>query len=174
MSPKKTSFPKQDIRVLLLEGISQTAVDVFRAAGYSQIELHAKSLPEDELKARIAEAHIVGIRSRTHLSADVLANAKRLIAVGCFCIGTNQVDLEAAELAGIPVFNAPYSNTRSVAELVIAEAILLLRGIPQKNAQCHRGGWSSRPPAATKRAARCSASLVTGTSAPRLACWPNR
>ncbi len=142
MSPKKTSFPKQDIRVLLLEGISQTAVDVFRAAGYSQIELHAKSLPEDELKQRIAEAHIVGIRSRTQLSAEVLANAKRLIAVGCFCIGTNQVDLDAAELAGIPVFNAPYSNTRSVAELVIAEAILLLRGIPQKNAECHRGGWS--------------------------------
>ncbi|MBB5885213.1 phosphoglycerate dehydrogenase [Xanthomonas sp. LMG 8992] len=142
MSPKKTSFPKQDIRVLLLEGISQTAVDVFRAAGYSQIELHAKSLPEDELKQRIAEAHIVGIRSRTQLSAEVLAQAKRLIAVGCFCIGTNQVDLDAAELAGIPVFNAPYSNTRSVAELVIAEAILLLRGIPQKNAECHRGGWS--------------------------------
>lgn len=142
MSPKKTSFPKQDIRVLLLEGISQTAVDVFRAAGYSQIELHAKSLPEDELKRRIAEAHIVGIRSRTQLSAEVLAQAKRLIAVGCFCIGTNQVDLDAAELAGIPVFNAPYSNTRSVAELVIAEAILLLRGIPQKNAECHRGGWS--------------------------------
>ncbi|MCW0461553.1 D-3-phosphoglycerate dehydrogenase [Xanthomonas sacchari] len=142
MSPKKTSFPKQDIRVLLLEGISQTAVDVFRAAGYSQIELHAKSLPEDELKQRIAEAHIVGIRSRTQLSAEVLAHAKRLIAVGCFCIGTNQVDLDAAELAGIPVFNAPYSNTRSVAELVIAEAILLLRGIPQKNAECHRGGWS--------------------------------
>ncbi|KER83278.1 phosphoglycerate dehydrogenase [Xanthomonas arboricola] len=142
MSPKRTSFPKQDIRVLLLEGISQTAVDVFRAAGYSQIELHAKSLPEDELIARIAEAHIVGIRSRTQLSAEVLAHAKRLIAVGCFCIGTNQVDLDAAELAGIPVFNAPYSNTRSVAELVIAEAILLLRGIPQKNAECHRGGWS--------------------------------
>ncbi|UKE71796.1 phosphoglycerate dehydrogenase [Xanthomonas graminis] len=142
MSPKKTSFPKQDIRVLLLEGISQTAIDVFRAAGYSQIELHAKSLPEDELKARIAEAHIIGIRSRTQLSAEVLAQAKRLIAVGCFCIGTNQVDLDAAELAGIPVFNAPYSNTRSVAELVIAEAILLLRGIPQKNAECHRGGWS--------------------------------
>ncbi|QDI03191.1 phosphoglycerate dehydrogenase [Xanthomonas cerealis pv. cerealis] len=142
MSPKKTSFPKQDIRVLLLEGISQTAIDVLRAAGYSQIELHAKSLPEDELKARIAEAHIVGIRSRTQLSAEVLAQAKRLIAVGCFCIGTNQVDLDAAELAGIPVFNAPYSNTRSVAELVIAEAILLLRGIPQKNAECHRGGWS--------------------------------
>ena len=142
MSPKKTSFPKSDIRVLLLEGVSQTAVETFRAAGYSQIEFHEKSLPEDELKARIAEAHIVGIRSRTHLTADVLAHAKRLIAVGCFCIGTNQVDLEAAELAGIPVFNAPYSNTRSVAELVVAQAVMLMRGIPQKNAQCHRGGWS--------------------------------
>ncbi len=142
MSKKKTSYPLQDIRVLLLEGVSQTAVDAFKAAGYSQIELHAKSLPEDELKARIAEAHILGIRSRTDLSADVLAHARRLIAVGCFCIGTNQVDLEAAELAGIPVFNAPYSNTRSVAELVIAEAIMLMRGIPQKSAECHRGGWS--------------------------------
>ncbi len=142
MSAKKTSFPKSDIRVLLLEGVSQTAVDTFRAAGYQQIEFHEKSLPEDELKARIAEAHIVGIRSRTHLSAGVLAEAKRLIAVGCFCIGTNQVDLDAAELAGIPVFNAPYSNTRSVAELVVAQAVLLMRGIPQKNAECHRGGWS--------------------------------
>ena len=142
MSIKKTSYPKQDIRVLLLEGVSQTAVETFRAAGYTQIELHEKSLPEDELKRRIADAHIVGIRSRTHLSEDVLAHARRLIAIGCFCIGTNQVDLDAAELAGIPVFNAPYSNTRSVAELVIAQAILLMRGIPQKNAECHRGGWS--------------------------------
>ncbi len=142
MSPKKTSFPKQDIRVLLLEGVSQTAIDVFSAAGYSQIEVHSKALPDDELKTHIAEAHIVGIRSRTQLSAEVLSHAKRLMAVGCFCIGTNQVDLEAAELAGIPVFNAPYSNTRSVAELVIAEAIMLTRGIPQKNAECHRGGWS--------------------------------
>lgn len=142
MSNKKTSYPKQDIRVLLLEGVSQTAVETFRAAGYTQIEFHEKSLPEDELKRRIAEAHIVGIRSRTHLTDDVLAHARRLIAVGCFCIGTNQVDLDAAELAGIPVFNAPYSNTRSVAELVIAQAIMLMRGIPQKNAECHRGGWS--------------------------------
>jgi D-3-phosphoglycerate dehydrogenase len=139
---KKTSFPKEDIRVLLLEGVSQTAVETFQAAGYSQIELHSKSLPEDELKARIAEAHIIGIRSRTQLTAEVLAHARRLIAVGCFCIGTNQVDVEAAELAGIPVFNAPYSNTRSVAELVIAQAIMLMRGIPQKSAECHRGGWS--------------------------------
>lgn len=142
MSNKKTSYPKQDIRVLLLEGVSQTAVETFKAAGYSQIEYHAKALPEDELKARIAEAHIVGLRSRTQLSAGVLAQARRLIAAGCFCIGTNQVDLDAAELAGIPVFNAPYSNTRSVAELVIAQTVMLLRGVPQKNAECHRGGWS--------------------------------
>jgi len=142
MSTKKTSYPKQDIRVLLLEGVSQTAVETFRAAGYTQIDFHDKSLPEDELKRRIAEAHIIGIRSRTQLTGDVLSHARRLIAVGCFCIGTNQVDLEAAELAGIPVFNAPYSNTRSVAELVIAQAIMLMRGIPQKNAECHRGGWS--------------------------------
>ena len=139
---KKTSFPKQDIRVLLLEGVSRSAIGTFEAAGYSQIEFHEKSLPEDELKKRIAEAHLVGIRSRTQLSVDVLAEAKRLIAIGCFCIGTNQVDLNAAQALGIPVFNAPYSNTRSVAELVIAEAILLMRRIPQKNAECHRGGWS--------------------------------
>ena len=139
---KRTSFPKQDIRVLLLEGISQSAVDVFTAAGYTQIERHEKSLPEDELKRRIADAHLVGIRSRTQLTAEVLAEAKRLIAVGCFCIGTNQVDLTAAKLSGAPVFNAPYSNTRSVAELVVAETILLLRRIPEKNAECHRHGWS--------------------------------
>lgn len=139
---KKTSYPKQDIRILLLEGVSQSAVETFRAAGYSRIEQHAKSLPEDELKRSIQDAHFVGIRSRTQLDAGVLAEARRLLAVGCFCIGTNQVDTDAAELAGIPVFNAPYSNTRSVAELVLAEAIMLLRGIPQKSAECHRGGWS--------------------------------
>ena len=138
----RTSFPKQDIRVLLLEGISRSAIDTFAAAGYTEVELHEKSLPEDELKRRIADAHIVGIRSRTQLDAEVLAHARRLLAVGCFCIGTNQVDLAAAQAAGVPVFNAPYSNTRSVAELVIAEAILLMRRIPQKNAECHRGGWS--------------------------------
>ncbi|HZX72342.1 MAG TPA: phosphoglycerate dehydrogenase [Rhodanobacter sp.] len=138
----QTSFPRQDIKVLLLEGISASAVEVFHRAGYSQVELHAKSLPEDELKRAIADAHIVGLRSRTQLTDAVLAQAKRLIAVGCFCIGTNQVNLGAARKLGVPVFNAPYSNTRSVAELVIAEAIMLLRGIPQKNAQCHRGGWA--------------------------------
>ena len=138
----KTSFPKQDIRVLLLEGVSQSAVESFRQAGYSQVEVHPKALPENELKARLAETHIVGIRSRTQLTAEVLTHARRLIAVGCFCIGTNQVELAAARRLGVPVFNAPYSNTRSVAELVVAEAVMLLRGIPQKNASCHRGGWS--------------------------------
>jgi D-3-phosphoglycerate dehydrogenase len=139
---KKTSYPRSDIKVLLLEGVSPSAVDVFRQAGYSQIELHEKSLGADSLKKAIADAHIVGIRSRTQLTSEVLAEARRLLAVGCFCIGTNQVDLDAAESAGVPVFNAPYSNTRSVAELVIAETIMLVRRIPQKNAQCHRGGWS--------------------------------
>ena len=104
---RKTSFPRQDIRVLLLEGISPTAVDAFRAAGYTHIEQHDTSLAGDALKRAIADAHVVGIRSRTQLDADVLAHARRLIAVGCFCIGTNQVDLEAADLAGVPVFNAP-------------------------------------------------------------------
>ncbi len=139
---KKTSFPREDIKVLLLEGVSQSALDVFHKAGYSQIDFHEKSLSDDELKQRIADSHIVGIRSRTQLTADVLEHAKRLMAIGCFCIGTNQVDTSDAGLRGVPVFNAPYSNTRSVAELVIAEAILLMRGIPQKNAECHRGGWS--------------------------------
>lgn len=138
----KTSFPRQDIKVLLLEGVSRTAVETFERAGYTNIEYHLKSLPEAQLLERIADAHIVGLRSRTQLTAEVLRHAKRLIAAGCFCIGTNQVDLGEAERLGVPVFNAPYSNTRSVAELVIAEAIMLLRGIPQRNAQCHRGGWS--------------------------------
>ncbi|MGQ0699987.1 MAG: phosphoglycerate dehydrogenase [Panacagrimonas sp.] len=138
----QTSFPRADIRVLLLEGVSQTALKSFRDAGYSQIEYHEKSLPEAELAARVAEAHIVGIRSRSQLTAPMFQNSRRLMAVGCFCIGTNQVDLAAAQARAIPVFNAPYSNTRSVAELVIAEAILLMRRIPEKSMECHRGGWS--------------------------------
>ena len=142
MTPTRTSFPKQDIRVLLLEGISQSAVDAFRQAGYSLVDCRGTSLTGTALHEAIADAHLVGIRSRTQLDAEALSHARRLIAIGCFCIGTNQVDLEAAQLAGVPVFNAPYSNTRSVAELVIAETIMLLRGIPRRNAECHRGGWS--------------------------------
>lgn len=141
MSQHHFSLDKSKIRILLLEGVHQTAVDAFKADGYSNIEFHKKSLPEDVLIESIREAHFVGIRSRTHLTDAVLAEAKKLAAIGCFCIGTNQVDLESAQKRGIPVFNAPFSNTRSVAELVLAEAIMLLRGIPAKNAACHRGGW---------------------------------
>jgi D-3-phosphoglycerate dehydrogenase len=114
---------------------------VLNRAGYFNIEHHAKSLPPEELKAALADAHFVGIRSRTQLSDEILAAAPKLVAIGCFCIGTNQVDLDAATRRGIAVFNAPFSNTRSVAELVIAEAILLLRGLPEKNAAAHRGEW---------------------------------
>ncbi|MEZ5507358.1 MAG: phosphoglycerate dehydrogenase [Gammaproteobacteria bacterium] len=137
-----TSLDKSKIRILLLEGVHQSAVDNFKRAGYTNIEYIKTALAGDELKAKIADAHFVGIRSRTQLTEDVFAAAQKLIAVGCFCIGTNQVNLNAALERGIPVFNAPFSNTRSVAELVLAEAILLLRRIPEKNADCHRGGWS--------------------------------
>ena len=132
---KKTSFPKENIKVLLLEGISQSAVQVFRDAGYTQIEHHEKSLPEAELAAAVASAHIVGIRSRSHLTPEIFADAQRLM-------GTNQVALEAAQARGIPVFNAPYSNTRSVAELAVAQAVMLMRRIPEKNTLCHAGGWA--------------------------------
>jgi D-3-phosphoglycerate dehydrogenase len=138
----KTSFPKQDLKVLLLEGVSRTAIESFRNAGYSNIEYHDQALPEEQLAQALAQAHIVGIRSRTQLTAERIAQARRLFAIGCFCIGTNQVDLDAAEARGIPVFNAPYSNTRSVAELVIAEAILLMRRVPEKNLLCHHGQWA--------------------------------
>lgn len=137
----ETSLNKDKIKFLLLEGIHPSAVETLAAAGYTNVVTYPKALPREELLAEIANAHFVGIRSRTQLTEEVLAAAKRLVAVGCFCIGTNQVDLDGASTRGIPVFNAPYSNTRSVAELVIAEAILLLRGIPQKNAAAHRGGW---------------------------------
>ncbi len=137
----KTSFPKKDIKVLLLEGIHASAVEVLDAAGYCNVQRHDKALPRGQLLEAIADAHIVGIRSRTQLDAEAIAHARRLLAIGCFCIGTNQVDLAAARERGVPVFNAPYSNTRSVAELVIAEAILLMRRVPERNASCHRGGW---------------------------------
>ncbi|SDM41893.1 phosphoglycerate dehydrogenase [Polaromonas sp. JS666] len=137
----KTSVDKHKIKFLLLEGIHPSAVEVLKAAGYSNIESLSGALPDDELKAKIADVHFVGIRSRTQLTAEVFAQASKLAAVGCFCIGTNQVDLVAARERGIAVFNAPYSNTRSVAELVLAEAILLLRGVPEKSAVAHRGGW---------------------------------
>ncbi|RZL47792.1 MAG: phosphoglycerate dehydrogenase [Variovorax sp.] len=137
----KTSLDKSKIRFLLLEGIHPSAVEVLRNAGYTQIETLPKALQGEALKAKLADVHFLGIRSQSQLTADVLAAAPKLVAVGCFCIGTNQVDLNAARERGVAVFNAPYSNTRSVAELVLAEAILLLRGVPEKNALAHRGGW---------------------------------
>ena len=137
----KTSLDKSKIKFVLLEGIHRHAEEVLRGAGYSNIELLPKALEGDELRRKLADAHFVGIRSRTQLTAEVLAHAPKLVAIGAFCIGTNQIDLKAASERGIAVFNAPYSNTRSVAELVLAEAILLLRGIPARNAAAHRGGW---------------------------------
>lgn len=137
----KTSVEKSHLKFLLLEGIHPSATRVLQAAGYTNIESISGALDGDALLAKIADAHFIGIRSRTQLTARVFAHAQKLAAVGCFCIGTNQVDLNAAREKGIAVFNAPYSNTRSVAELVLAEAILLLRGVPEKSAVAHRGGW---------------------------------
>lgn len=126
---------------MLLEGIHQSAIDTLNQNGYNNIELEKTAISEEDLKQKISDVHFLGIRSRTHLTTDVIAAADKLQAVGCFCIGTNQVDLDAALEKGIPVFNAPFSNTRSVAELVIGQAILLLRGIPRRNALLHRGIW---------------------------------
>ncbi len=136
------SFPKDKIHVVLLEGIHPSAEHTFREDGYTSLRLHKSTLDGQALIDAVHDAHIVGIRSRTKLTAEVLGHARRLIAVGCFCIGTDQVDLDAAAGRGIPVFNAPFSNTRSVAELVIAELILLIRGVPARNAQLHRGVWN--------------------------------
>ncbi len=136
-----TSLDKSKIRFLLLEGVHQSAVDTLKAQGYTNIDYLSTSLPDNELKERVHEAHFIGIRSRTQLTEEIFAHAEKLIAVGCFCIGTNQVELQAATRRGVAVFNAPYSNTRSVAELVLAEAILLLRGVPEKSALAHRGVW---------------------------------
>lgn len=138
----KISLDKSKIKFLLLEGVHQNAIDVLQAAGYTNIEVHKKALDGQELLDAIKDAHFVGIRSRTFLTDEVLAHAQRLIAIGCFCIGTNQVDLVAAKKRGIPVFNAPFSNTRSVAELVLGELIVLMRQIPTANAEVHRGVWN--------------------------------
>ncbi|WP_372882315.1 phosphoglycerate dehydrogenase [Psychromonas sp.] len=135
------SLNKDKIKILLLEGLHQSAVDTFTQAGYSNIEYIKTALSEEELIEKIKDAHFIGIRSRTNLNAKVLAAAEKLVAVGCFCIGTNQVDLNTAQEKGIAVFNAPFSNTRSVAELVLGQALLLLRGIPERNAKAHRGEW---------------------------------
>ena len=136
------SFDKSRLKVLLLEGVHETAVEAFRRAGYGTVERLGGTLPEAELAALVADVHFLGIRSRTQLTEAVFAAAERLVAVGAFCIGTDQIDLDAAARRGVAVFNAPFSNTRSVAELVLAEAILLLRDVPAKSAAAHRGEWA--------------------------------
>ncbi|AUI67087.1 MULTISPECIES: phosphoglycerate dehydrogenase [Glaesserella] len=137
----KVSLDKSKIKFVLLEGVHQNAIDVLKNAGYSNIEYYKKALDGQELIDAIKDAHFLGIRSRTFLTDEVLQQAQKLIAVGCFCIGTNQVDLESAKRRGIPVFNAPFSNTRSVAELVLGEIIVLMRQVPKANAEVHRGIW---------------------------------
>ena len=138
----RLSVAKDKLKFVLLEGIHASAVDALQRDGYTQIVSSPKALGGDELRSLLADAHFLGIRSRTQLTAEVLQAAPKLTAVGAFCIGTNQIDLHAALQLGIPVFNAPFSNTRSVAELVLAEIVMLMRGIPQKNAVLHRGGWT--------------------------------
>lgn len=135
------SLPKQNIKILLLEGVHQNAVDYFTTQGYSNIEYVKTALTEEALIEKIKDAHFLGIRSRTQLNEKVLNAAQKLVAVGCFCIGTNQVDLVAAQARAIPVFNAPFANTRSVAELTIASSIHLMRGTFAKSAAAHRGEW---------------------------------
>ena len=137
----KYSLDKEKIKILLLEGIHDSATDFFHANGYTNIESLPGSIDDAALKSKIRNVNIIGIRSRTEITSGVLANARKLFAIGCFSIGTNQVDGNTARLKGIPVFNAPFSNTRSVAELVLAEIILLMRDIPARNAAAHRGKW---------------------------------
>ena len=138
----RTSLDKSRIKVVLLEGVHDRAVENFARHGYKTVKRYKKALAGDELKDAIAGAHFVGIRSRTRLTREVITSAPKLMTIGAFCIGTNQIDLDAAMMRGIPVFNAPFSNTRSVAELVLAEITFLLRGIPAKNALLHRGVWA--------------------------------
>ncbi len=137
-----TSYPKEKIRILFLENISDAAVKNFRQHGYVKVEKITKALTEEELIEEIKDVHILGIRSKTMVTKKVLDAAKKLQAIGCFCIGVNQVDLKSATKNGVVVFNAPYSNTRSVAELVIGLSIMLIRRIPDKNKAAHEGIWN--------------------------------
>ena len=138
---KVTSYPKEKINILFLENISKTAADRFMDAGYSSVKRLPGAMSESELIKEIKNVHLLGIRSKTKITAEVLKNAKKLQAIGCFCIGTNQVDMKEATAKGVAVFNAPYSNTRSVAELVMASSIMLIRKIPDKNRSAHEGVW---------------------------------
>lgn len=141
MEAAKTSYPKEKIKVLLLENISEITVRNFTRQGYTQVHKLSKALSEKELIDAIRQVHILGIRSKTQVTSPVLQAASKLQAIGCFCIGVNQVDLQSATDNGIAVFNAPYSNTRSVAELVIGSAIMLIRRVPDKSMAAHNGSW---------------------------------
>ena len=136
------SFPKDKIHIVLFEGIHKTAVDNFGRAGYTNVTHLPSALQGQELRDVLSTAHMVGLRSRTKLTQEVIEAAPKLMAIGCFCIGTNQVDLSQAARRGIPVFNAPHSNTRSVAELVLAESVMLYRGLGDKSAAAHAGKWT--------------------------------
>ncbi len=138
---KATSYPKDKIKILFLENISDRAVQRFKDNGYTDVTKLTRAMPEDELIEAIKDVHLLGIRSKTQVTPDVLAAAERLMAIGCFCIGVNQVNLKEAIHKGVVVFNAPYSNTRSVAELVIGLSIMLIRRIPDKNKAAHEGIW---------------------------------
>ncbi len=138
---KRTSYPKEKINILLLENISEQAVQNFKKAGYTSIKRIAGALPEKDLIKEVKEAHLLGIRSKSQITPAVLNAAGKLQAIGCFCIGVNQVNLNQATANGVSVFNAPYSNTRSVAELVIGLSIMLIRRIPDKNKAAHEGTW---------------------------------
>ncbi len=138
---KRTSYPKEKINILLLENISEQAAQNFKKAGYVSIKRVAGALPEKELIREIKDAHLLGIRSKSQITPAVLNAATKLQAIGCFCIGVNQVNLSKATENGVTVFNAPYSNTRSVAELVIGLSVMLIRRIPDKNKAAHEGRW---------------------------------
>jgi len=138
---KLTSYPKEKINILLLENISDAAAAQFTSAGYANVKRLSGALSEEDLIREVKDVHLLGIRSKTQVTRKVLEAAHKLQAIGCFCIGTNQVDLKSAREYGVAVFNAPYSNTRSVAELVIGLSIMLIRRIPDKNAAAHEGTW---------------------------------
>jgi D-3-phosphoglycerate dehydrogenase len=141
MRNEETSYPRERVKILLLENVSQSAADEFKGRGYASVERLTRALGEDELTEAVRGVHMLGIRSKTRVTERVLASADKLLAVGCFCIGVNQVDLKAASNSGVAVFNAPYSNTRSVAEMVIGLSVMLIRKVFDKSAAAHRGVW---------------------------------
>ena len=164
-------IPKPTIRVLLLEGIHPSAAEMLRGEGYI-VEALPSALKEEELRERVANVEVLGIRSKTRVTEAVIASAPHLLAVGAFCIGTNQVDLHAAKIAGVPVFNAPFSNTRSVAELIIGELVCLARQLGTEAAKCTRASGRRLRRAATNCEAKRWALWATATSGRRSVCLP--